>query len=94
MPNSEYLFSATQVFCIKMANKVQDEQMIQEIQNWVESLEHKISGIIAGIRGNISLFCVDNVISWVAKTAGKEVNMVFSAILDLETETEILLIAM
>lgn len=40
--------------------------MIQEIQNWVESLEHEMSGIIVGIRENILLFYVSNVISLVA----------------------------
>lgn len=82
------------VFRIKMVNEMQEEQMIQEIQNWVESLEHKMNGIIVGIRGNISLFYVNNVIISVEEIAGEDVNIVFSAILDLETETEILLIAM
>ena len=82
------------VFRIKMVNEMREEQMIQEIKNCVESLEHKMSGIIAGLRGNISLFDVEKFISPVAKTAGDDVNIIFSASFEPDTETELLLIAM
>lgn len=50
-----------------MSIDVQEKQMIQEIQNWVESLEHEMSWIMAG-RENILLFYVNNVITSVVET--------------------------
>ena len=82
------------VFRRKIINEMQDEQIIQEMKSWVESLEQKMSGVVLGLMGDISLFDVDKFVSPLAEMVGKDVDILFSASYESESKTEIYVIAM